>query len=206
MNQEVEISAQFPVPFLSTTLDISDNTLLSYESFLKSQDYHHSYNPIPLTVDQHILERDIFKDLKSQILSTSLFYLNKIGFDVNSVEIITSWGVETISENNSHAHDHSNSFISGVFYLNEGPDLIFLDPNEKKWWIKSIGLRDDGLETFKWNNRQICCKPMPKLLIMFPSWMSHQVMCKNQTKKRFSIAFNIIPKGYFGELGNRIKF
>ena len=39
----------------------------------------------------------------------------------------------------------------------------------------------------------------PKSIILFPSFLNHKVMPNETNKDRYSIAFNIIPKGEFGD-------
>ena len=40
--------------------------------------------------------------------------------------------------------------------------------------------------------------PSPGLLLLFPSDLKHKVNKSNDAKNRYSIAFNIYPKGEFG--------
>ena len=202
MNPEPNITPVFPVPILNTQLNVSDGEFLSWENFIKSQEYWVGKST-PITQDQHILDNNIFNNLKNQITKMSIYYLNNIGYKIDSVKITSSWGVKTINERDSSTHDHSNSFISGVFYFNKGSNIMFSNPNTSKWWLKSLPIQEESIDIFKWTSFSF--KPCPKLLIMFPSWLFHKIESKNENEKRFSIAFNIIPKGYFGGAGSKIN-
>ena len=41
--------------------------------------------------------------------------------------------------------------------------------------------------------------PSPKLLLLFPSYLRHQVLVHDNDKPRSSLAFNVVPLGHWGE-------
>jgi len=57
------------------------------------------------------------------------------------------------------------------------------------FWIESVSI----------NFMYINFLPEPKSIILFPSFLNHKVMPNETNKDRYSIAFNIIPKGEFGD-------
>ena len=69
------------------------------------------------------------------------------------------------------------------FYLNQ-------------WYFQPI-INYNGKD--KSNFMYINFLPEPKSIILFPSFLNHKVMPNETNKDRYSIAFNIIPKGEFGD-------
>ena len=198
----------FPTPLLSLRLDKIDNSQISeYKDFLNQEKWLEGITEkqvysTPITENQQILDEPIFTKLSNIIKSTSKKYLETIGKYTSSVQIINSWGVKTSPDRNSVDHTHDNSFISGVFYLTEGPPINLHNINENKWWIKYSHVNSNSDDVYSYSTTSI--NPEPKLLIMFPSWVPHGISSEGQ-KSRLSIAFNIIPKGDFGIDSQKIK-
>ena len=96
-----------------------------------------------------------------------------------------------------HNHSHSNSIISGVFYVsNEEDDAInFYDPAES---LK--GRIDFKVEEFNlWNSPSWFFPVKKNDLLLFPSWLRHSVdPNKRATKDRISISFNVFARGTLG--------
>ena len=97
-----------------------------------------------------------------------------------------------------HDHFHSNSIISGVFYIfTEKDDTItFSDPNFKvkeiiKLEQKELNPFNSVNWTFSSNNNE---------LLLFPSWLNHQVKVNEKaTIDRISISFNTFVSGTLGK-------
>ena len=111
--------------------------------------------------------------------------------------ITQSWLNITAPGETHHDHYHSNSIISGVFYLStvENDNIIFNDPNFKiRDQIKIESKRFNPLNATRWgfhvrNNE----------LILFPSWLHHGVDSNEKaTTDRLSISFNTFVKGTLG--------
>ena len=96
-----------------------------------------------------------------------------------------------------HDHSHSNSMISGVFYLSveEDDKITFADPNTK---IKGL-IHVDSTEYNVWNSTKWFFPINTNELILFPSWLAHEVAPnKKATTDRISISFNTFVKGILG--------
>jgi len=114
-------------------------------------------------------------------------------FDV-SAYITQSWANYTSKGQWHHKHEHPNSFISGVFYVQAQKDIDkiyfykngyqqiklptenFNLYNSESWWL--------GVETGQ--------------LILFPSHLTHMVETVQTDETRISISFNTFLKGYVG--------
>ena len=98
-------------------------------------------------------------------------------------------------------HSHSNSIISGVFYISteEDDQIMFTDPNVKlKEYIRFEG------EFNLWNTSTWTYPSKNNSLILFPAWIDHSILQNlNATRDRISISFNTYAKGRFGAAFNR---
>ena len=100
-----------------------------------------------------------------------------------------------------HQHSHSNSIISGVFYIStEKDDMIkFTDPNHK---VKGV-LKIKSKEVNVWNIYRAACPSNSNELLLFPSWLNHEVdVNEKATKDRISISFNTFVRGPLGARKN----
>ena len=107
-----------------------------------------------------------------------------------------------------HQHFHSNSIVSGVFYIStfEDDKISFNDPNGNvKTFLK--------LEPKEWNNWNSSLWHLPVAnndLLLFPSWLNHSVIllekveCQREARAgadRISISFNTFVRGKLGAEG-----
>ena len=103
-----------------------------------------------------------------------------------------------------YEHCHSNSIISGVFYISteEDDSITFIDPN--------YAVKDRILFKTKssniWNSEQWSFQSNINELILFPSWLNHMVNPNPKaTKDRLSISFNTFVRGTLGEITSKNK-
>ena len=111
--------------------------------------------------------------------------------------ITQSWLNVTKPGEYHHHHSHQNSIISGVFYISTEEDdkITFTDPNRK---IKEKILFEQK-EFNLWNSTTWFFPVNNNELILFPSWLSHQVLSNEKaTTDRISISFNTFVKGRLG--------
>ncbi len=89
-------------------------------------------------------------------------------------------------------HDHPQSTLSGVYYVrasDEAGCLRFRDPRAGKrmspWPVDPDAQKDQR----HWD--RVNYKPLPGRLIMFPSWLEHDVEPNMSDEERISISFNM---------------
>ena len=113
--------------------------------------------------------------------------------------ITQSWLNVTKPGEYHHNHSHSNSLISGVFYISTEEDdrLTFTDPKAKeKEAIKFERKKYNPINSTTWWFPSVTNE-----LMLFPSWLEHQVEVNEKaTTDRISISFNTFVRG---ALGNR---
>ena len=126
-----------------------------------------------------------------------------IGYKKRDYEITTSWITYMNRGEQSLVHNHKNSFWSCVYYFqDEYPEgtggISFVNPNIDKM---DFYYSDDDINGPNNINSMSCLlTPSPNLLLIFPSYLEHQVLHHNNDNPRCSLAFNIIPLGTYGLL------
>ena len=185
----------FPTVISSTILkNINDSELLKYKTHLETQV---SYDSDKLygswSNNQQLLNDIIFSKLKKTILDYSKLYLNELGHKFSDLQISNSWSNVLNPHQKIQRHRHPNSYISGVFYLNNATPIKFNNPLMDLFSFKPSTLPPKSYR----DAYSAIIKTSKKQLLIFPSFLQHEV---NTTKinNRISIAFNIIPKGEFG--------
>ena len=111
--------------------------------------------------------------------------------------ITQSWLNITKPGESHHEHSHSNSIISGVFYIltEENDSITFSDPNVK---VKEVIKFD--VEFNIWNSAYATIPIKTNELLLFPSWLDHKVMPNEKaTSNRISISFNTFVRGTLGK-------
>ena len=184
----------FPTVILQETLNIPYEVSNQYKNIIISEKMVGEGSNGSYTVEQRILDKSPFSYLKLQILKLSKIYLTELGHKFQDIQITSSWGNVLQKQNSIHSHHHTNSYICGVFYLDNSSPLTFLNPQLESWGFVPE-FKDDSSKLRK--QQQYFINPLKNDLIIFPSWLKHRVSPTSQ-EQRISIAFNIIPKGEFG--------
>lgn len=144
--------------------------------------------------DKYILNKPQYFDLKNQIMNALLFYNQEYLKYKTSFKMTTSWIAKTLNNTSSALHNHTNSFLSGVLYLQAEKncgDIVFENMN-------ICGIQIDVEEDTIYNTNKFQFVPSSGVLIFFPSRMYHKILNNNSNKERLSIAFNFMPDGETG--------
>lgn len=155
------------------------------------------------TKEQQILEKVVFREVKEEILQLCREFSKAHSHVVEDIGICNSWGNTVSAGQNIHYHRHSNSYISGSFYLTEGSpfNLLNQDFPIQFGFLPEIEEGADNYRSFSSFN----IDPKPGRLVLFPSSLQHCVLTSESPEKRYSIAFNTIPLGEFGEPTGRMN-
>jgi uncharacterized protein (TIGR02466 family) len=112
--------------------------------------------------------------------------------------ITQSW-LNIVHPGESHPiHCHTNSIISGIFYVStvEGDAIQFYDPGS----LMKNRTEIEMLEATVWNAPVQNLDIHKNELILFPAWLGHGVSGNaSATTDRISFAFNVFVKGSIGE-------
>jgi uncharacterized protein (TIGR02466 family) len=192
-----EINSIFPTPIYFSKLDrkLSTKELLFVE---KNKNLFFKNEGNLTSLDNYVLNKKEFKDLKKEIDLRIKDYFNKIIMTSNNVTpyITQSWLNYTETNQYHHKHEHPNSLVSGVFYIN---------CNEK--FDKINFYKKDNYSTIKletkewnlWNSSSWWFSVKTGNIILFPSHLTHAVETKQGDNTRTSLAFNVFVKGTLGD-------
>ena len=112
------------------------------------------------------------------------------------LKITQSWSNYTKPGQFHHKHNHPNSVVSGIFYVQTLDDIdrIYFEKPFKDF------LLIPSLTYTQFNSRTWWFKAENNSLILFPSYLEHWVEpISNQRTDRISIAFNTFIDGELGE-------
>jgi len=148
--------------------------------------------------DNYVLENKALKNLKKDLHTKVVNYFNEVVCTSNSIipYITQSWINYTETNQFHHKHSHSNSYISGVFYIDaqkEVDSITFYKPNANE----TIELNVTKYNPF---NSTSCLFPVETgNIFLFRSPLHHGVDKKKGTNTRISLSFNVFMKGKIGD-------
>lgn len=147
-------------------------------------------------LETNLFENLILSDLVKFIDSKVQFCLEEIYKPAKKVKlrITQSWANYTKKDEYHHRHTHSNSFISGVFYVNANKDTDKIYFHNEHYRAIDILPREPNIL----NSRSWWYPVETGDLILFPSDLSHSVEVLGTDTVRASLAFNTFPVGYVG--------
>lgn len=138
-----------------------------------------------------LTENDLFlPELISEIKSSAIEFAQGTGFKSN-LGINSFWiNINKFKDCNQY-HTHPGSLFSGVYYIktpkNSG-NIQFKHPGSmgvQSYWLGNINDLNP-LNSCVWD-----IEPIENRLLIFPSWLEHQVLPNLNQKDRISLSFNL---------------
>ena len=135
-------------------------------------------------------------NLKKELTEKVKEYFNKV-LRATDVEpyITQSWLNYTETNQFHHTHNHPNSLVSGVFYIDvdeEKDKIKFCKPGYQQLRLKVTDYN-------QWNSEHWWFPVSTGELFLFPSSLEHTVEHKKGSNTRISLAFNVFVKGNLGD-------
>lgn len=194
--REWQVTPLFSSPISLTK--IADNACIDLKAICSEQEWTEdeegSGQNGSVTKNHFVLDtneelKKYFEDLCRSLIRGVLAY-------DTDIQITTSWFTETRENGSCVEHVHCNSWYSAVVYFDD------YDQDSSK--IQFLGQSGNicPMSTFQYNffnARTWDVQPETGLMLMFPSESRHKVLKGSNSKKRYSLAFNIMPKGKTGE-------
>jgi len=145
------------------------------------------------------------ENLKNDILNCFNYFKNNIlNYQTTDFEITTSWVTKVDSNSLSHYHNHKNSFYSGVLYFDDLTDCGPIEFTNNYLNPQSFSVnKPTEYNLYNCNTWQI--HPAKNNIIFFPSYLFHRVVLHLSDTSRYSLAFNLIPVGTFGEYDSTLS-
>ena len=197
-NKRSTIQSLFSVPVLVSEISV--------ESGEKDFVRHLPFLPLKnktaaMTTSKRILDMEPLARLKAVIDQKVQDYVQNTFSPRESIQFVmtTSWATRHKTGDWANAHDHANSVVSGIVYLDvdqDSGDLIF----DKI--VENLGLRllhIDPSDYTPFNSPNWGLTPTPNQIVIFPSNLPHRATINNSTIDRYCIAFNYFVKGILGQ-------
>ena len=195
---EAHISAIFPTPIYKAKLDrkFTEPELRFVEDMktklVQNMGNKHSANT-------YVLNDPSFTTLKKEIDLFLEDYFFKILLTPQTISpfITQSWINYTETNEYHHAHSHSNSYLSGVLYINadKAHDKITFS-HIRYDQIKPALIASNAFNSDSWSY------PVGSGdIVIFPSRLNHLVDVKKGKNTRVSLSFNVFVKGNLDPTG-----
>lgn len=189
-----EVLKIFPTCIYRTSLPRKFSKLeLNQIKKIKKNTYRNTGNSI--SEDSYVLEHKVFKKLKKEIFAHIKQYIKTVPKYKDVVPYITqSWLNFTERTEYHHRHEHPNSLISGVLYIDADPnnDLI------RFFKTKYERIKPEVTEYDIYNAESWWIAVKTGDLVIFNSEVTHRVDTKKGNNTRASLAFNCFIRGKFG--------
>jgi uncharacterized protein (TIGR02466 family) len=214
MTPTYKVTPLFGVPLYQTNVGSLDKSM---RDFIESQEYERmAADNGDYTVNKYILDTPELAPLKAKIMKAADNFIYTV-LDVKrnmDFRMENSWVNRHYTGDYSGQHYHGNSLISGVYYIDTGVDtgafVCHKDKGNYNLWTETVRVdfnyqdhgNDAKLNFF--NADAWGLYPAKNDLIMFPSMMTHSVEENQSSKVRYSLAFNLFPRGTAGGLINTL--
>ena len=196
---EATINGIFPTPIYISKIDRElTKKELSFIDITKSDCNKNEGNIT--SNDNYILNHKTFKNLKEDLDLKVKDYFEKVISPTDAItpHITQSWLNYTETNQYHHKHQHPNSLVSGVFYINcddKFDKIKFFNDNYKT-------IKPEVKEWNIWNSESWWFPVKTGDVILFPSSLTHMVETKQGDNTRISLAFNVFIKGSIGNNKN----
>jgi uncharacterized protein (TIGR02466 family) len=148
------------------------------------------------SIDRYVLNDPAMAGIRSFVQFYINHFMESIESPHNQVEayITQSWLNYTQPGEFHHKHEHPNSYLSGVLYINANPekDKIYF----YKSGYKTIRLNIEKFNQFNSDSWWFSVGTYD--LVIFPSYLTHMVEQTQSDDTRISLSFNTFLKGYIG--------
>jgi uncharacterized protein (TIGR02466 family) len=197
MFYEFNIEALFPTPVLRTNIN---RKWTEREQFLFNyhRDFTHTNMGNTTSNDRYVLKAKEAKGLVEFIGHGIQYYVDNIICPKHPIEffLTQSWLNYTKPGQFHHTHEHPNSILSGVLYIDANGEKDRINFNRSNSYRQ---IKINPLEQNRFNSDSWWLPVSTGDLIIFPSHFTHSVEIKEGENVRTSLSFNIFAKGYLGE-------
>ena len=194
---KAEITAIFPTPIYVVKFRNFTKQEIKFVNKIKKDISKNIGNIV--SSDNYILNNKSFNKIKKELLVHVNNYFNSIIVPINNIKpyITQSWLNYTDEGQFHHSHEHPNSIVSGVLYINADKKNDQIKFYKRYYPEIKINAKEYNLfNSTSWN-----FKVETGDLILFPSGLTHNVDSKVGNNTRISLAFNTFIKGKIGDNG-----
>jgi uncharacterized protein (TIGR02466 family) len=196
MKIESNILGLFPTPIYISNIN-RNFTKEENKFFLENKKEAFKNEGNMTSLNTYVLNNKNLKVLKEQLNLFILDYLKKVVNVKNDISpfITQSWLNFTEKSEFHHSHEHPNSYISGVLYINAKEEFDKIVFWKKRY--EQIKLAVNEFNIYNSDSWWVTVKTGD--IVLFPSSTTHSVFVKEGDNTRTSLAFNVFFKGKWGE-------
>jgi uncharacterized protein (TIGR02466 family) len=195
--KEPNFELLFPTPVMFTELS-RDFTKEELELVEKCSHSTNKNTGNTSSNNNYILNEPVMESLKKFVEEQTNVYIKKVYKPKYHAEayVTQSWLNWTKPGEYHHKHEHPNSFVSGVLYINtdETKDKITFHKANN---YQQLQLASDTWDIY--NSASWWFNVKPKGIVIFPSSLTHHVEDVTANEVRVSLAFNTFIKGTLGD-------
>jgi uncharacterized protein (TIGR02466 family) len=192
---EPEISGIFPIPIYTSYMDRLF-TSLEIKIFQNAEQKTIPNSGNITSTNNYILNEPGLESIRNILTAHTSEYIKRIVCPTDPITpyITQSWLNYTKEKEFHHSHEHPNSFISGVLYIDAADEHDKITFQKKGYQqIKTIPNEWNVYNSESWSYSVYTGK-----IILFPSSTPHMVENKGGDNTRISLAFNTFIKGTIG--------
>jgi uncharacterized protein (TIGR02466 family) len=155
-----------------------------------------------LTKNTYLLDEDVMKTFKDKVMKcVDLYAQNELGLNKEmAFRMTNSWAVKHETGDWGQSHVHTNSVLSGVYYMdtNEQTGNINFHRDVNDHVLPLTARPGKYTKRNDYNTDVHSVDSITNRLVLFPSDVLHSVGNNASGWDRYSIAFNFFPKGTWG--------
>ena len=186
-----------PIKLFPVTLGLVHNVSLPCVDFehVKWKKVNSRYDSTFGTASDISEDKNVIKSY-SDLKKSLEFYIRKyienyaVGYK-QDFQIVTSWFTRSKPNTQSETHFHSNSWLSGVLHFSENGGSLKFEKEHDIFLTDKVVINEYTALGYE-------CLTKKGQLIIFPSKLKHRIALNTTNHIRYSMAFNILPKGKFG--------
>lgn len=183
-------------------VDVSESIKQSVHAFIeKNPDYARMTNGEVVKTSFNKSRNSFIEDAGLSMLHSEIMVACQNYIGAQDVSVATNVAVQSwlnIFEPNAveSVHEHFGSFLSGCYYVDTPKDcgeIVFKQEATRRAWAAEYSTKlNTDLSGIAGEFSHL---PTAGELLVFPSWLPHEVMRNRSTENRISIAFNLNAKG-----------
>jgi uncharacterized protein (TIGR02466 family) len=189
----------FSAPVYTNKLDYLSAENVNYITNLQYKRTLH--NDANISLNTYVLNLPELKELKYQVIN----HINTYLYDVIRTEknikfkLLNSWVMQHLPKDYGPPHNHNNSLFSGVLYIKTSENCGNIQFNNKvnNNFSETIRLKYEEYNIY--NSSSFYFKPSDGLILLFPSYLSHEILPNLSEDLRYCLSFNIFIEGELGE-------
>tara|TARA_B100001250_G_C19492700_1_gene653825 strand:+ start:49 stop:669 length:621 start_codon:yes stop_codon:yes gene_type:complete len=195
-----QIVPLFSQPLYINKIDITQDNI---EQVINTpcQSDNGGYNNGWMSQTQWLTTQPEIRSIIEEHLSEYVFNTLAVDNSKHQLEHTSSWVNKHNPGDSGAGHAHSNAMFSGVMYFKVPPnsgDIVFYVPSMHPTWCTQT-LYPEVTEYNTYNMRKSIIPVRDGMILLFPSHLTHAVKPNNSNDDRYSIAFNYILRGEYGE-------